>query len=199
MHFSIIATGLLSIAGLAAAAPTVEKRAETAQQLVTDINALTTQSQNLQKTILAVPTGNTAISKRQIPTPQLFEASIQGLQQLSRTLQDDITRQQGTQPFSDADAQTVCTAYNRMATTQADLFRTFTGKSGLLEGFFLQPVAAGLRQVEFQIDTFSFGVLDVVPVCMESASAKKESLDTALSQAICAYTPAGTLGVNVFC
>lgn len=86
-----------------------------------------------------------------------------------------------------------------MATTQTSLFNTFTGKSGVLEGIFLGPVAAALRSTENAIDTFAFGVLDVVPACMESASAKKDSLDAAVGQAVCAYTPAGSLGLNLFC
>lgn len=74
-----------------------------------------------------------------------------------------------------------------------------TGKSGLLEGIFLGPVAAVLRSAEAVTDTFAFGVLDVTPICMESISAKKNSLDEAIGQAVCAYTPAGSLGVDLFC
>lgn len=86
-----------------------------------------------------------------------------------------------------------------MATTQTSLFKTFISKSGLLEGIFAGPVAAGLRQSEQLIDTFAFGVIDAVPVCMEDATAKKNSLDDTLGKAVCAYTPAGSLGLNLFC
>lgn len=111
MRFSTIATGLLSIAGLAAAAPTVEKRALTAQQMVDAINGLTTQSQNLQPIVSNIQTGNTIIAKRQ---SNPFEPAINGLGQLIRTFQDSITKQDGTQPYNDADAQKVCTAFSRV-------------------------------------------------------------------------------------
>lgn len=73
------------------------------------------------------------------------------------------------------------------------------GKSGILEGIFLGPVAAVLRSLEDVVDTFAFGLIDVVPVCMADATTKKNSLDDTLGKAVCAYTPGGSLGVDLFC
>lgn len=47
--------------------------------------------------------------------------------------------------------------------------------------------------------TLAFGVIDSVPFCADNATSDKDNLDGTLSKAICAYTPGGSLGVDVFC
>jgi hypothetical protein len=113
MHFSTICTGLLSVAGLAAAAPTVEKRAVTAAQMVANINAITQQSQALQPVASNIQTGGTAIAKRQFFNPA--EPLITGFQGIIQTATTDINAMDGTQPYGDADAQSVCTAYHNVS------------------------------------------------------------------------------------
>lgn len=73
------------------------------------------------------------------------------------------------------------------------------GKSGILEGIFLGPVAAVLRSLEGVVDTLAFGIIDAVPACKASATKNKNKLDVTLGKAVCAYTPGGTLGVDLFC
>lgn len=92
------------------------------------------------------------------------------------------------------------------------------GKSGLLEGIFLGPVAAVLRGLENTVDvcpcfqmcwtisqlltqtqTLAFGIIDSVPTCETMATQKKRNLDDTLGKAICAYTPGGSLGLDLFC
>ncbi|KAG9859598.1 hypothetical protein KCU77_g4809, partial [Aureobasidium melanogenum] len=70
---------------------------------------------------------------------------------------------------------------------------------GLLQSIFLGPVAAVLRSLEGVVDTLAFGVIDSVPFCADDATSDKDNLDGTLSKAICAYTPGGSLGVDVFC
>lgn len=60
-------------------------------------------------------------------------------------------------------------------------------------------MAAVLRSLEGVVDTFAFGVIDVVPVCEADATMKKSNLDDTLGKAVCAYTPGGSLGVDLFC
>jgi len=80
-----------------------------------------------------------------------------------------------------------------------ELLKIAIGKSGLLEGIFLSPVAAVLRSLEDVVDTLAFGVIAVVPGCVADASAKKDSLDVTLAQAVCAYTPGGSFDVDLLC
>jgi hypothetical protein len=47
--------------------------------------------------------------------------------------------------------------------------------------------------------TLAFGIIDSVPFCADKATANKDDLDETLGKAICAYTPAGTLGLDLFC
>lgn len=49
------------------------------------------------------------------------------------------------------------------------------------------------------IQTLAYGVIDSVPFCADNATSDKDNLDGTLSKAICAYTPGGSLGVDVFC
>lgn len=80
-----------------------------------------------------------------------------------------------------------------------ELLKIVIGKSGLLEGIFLGPVAAVLRSLEGVIDTLSFGVIDSAPVCEAAATTDKSHLDDILGKAVCAYTPGGSLGIDLFC
>ena len=88
------------------------------------------------------------------------------------------------------------------------------GKSGILEGIFLGPVAAVLRSLEDVVDvsnpyrlvckdvnlkqTLAFDIINAVPSCQVTADRQKQSLDVTLKQAVCAYTPLGTV-VPLFC
>ena len=49
------------------------------------------------------------------------------------------------------------------------------------------------------VQTLAFDIIDSVPFCADKATANKNDLDETLGKAICAYTPAGTLGLNLFC
>jgi hypothetical protein len=54
-------------------------------------------------------------------------------------------------------------------------------------------------KLTMNLQTLAFGIIDSVPVCADKATSQKSSLDDTLGKAICAYTPAGTLGLNLFC
>ncbi|KAI9727259.1 MAG: hypothetical protein M1828_006878 [Chrysothrix sp. TS-e1954] len=174
----------------------IEKRAMTAQQMVDAINAITQVSRDLLPVVANIQTGDTAFAKRQ---DNPFQPVVDGFNQEIRTLQDDITAMDGTQPFSAADAAPVCDAFSRFVTVDQQLLNIVIGKSGLLEGIFLGPVASVLRSYEGVVDTFAFGVIDSVPSCQTAATQNKSNLDDILGKAVCAYTPGGSLGLDLFC
>jgi len=93
---------------------------------------------------------------------------IEGFQGIINTAQTDVKAMEGTQPFGAADAQLVCAAFTDVSSPPRSVRRLLTfaqfvvihqellkitiGKSGVLEGIFLGPVAATLRSVEDVVD-----------------------------------------------
>lgn len=114
MYFSTILTAALPALALASPTPDLSKRSLTAQQMVDNINMITQQSQALQPVISNIQSGDTAISKRQTNP---FQPAIDGFQGIIQTGQTVIPMQDGTQPYADADAQKVCTAFHNVSLT----------------------------------------------------------------------------------
>lgn len=196
MQFFATFVAALSVAATANAAA-ISKRALTAQQMVDNINAITQQSQMLQPVVSNIQTGQTSIESSQLSNP--FQPVIAGFQAIIKTASTDINAMSGTQPYDAADAQGVCTAFRDFVVVHQELLKIVIGKSGLLEGLFLAPVAAVLRSLEGAVDTLAFGIIDSVPTCQADATQDKSSLDATLGQAVCAYTPGGSMGVTAFC
>nr|POE62934.1 hypothetical protein CFP56_03837 [Quercus suber] len=171
MRFSITFAALLSSAALTVASPIVEKRAMTAQQMVTNINKITQLSENLQHVVSKIQTGSNIIFRRQ---SNPFETVIEGFSNIIQVANDDISQMDGTKPFKDSDAQ-------QFVVVHQALLKIVIGKSGLLESIFLGPVAAVLRSLEGVVDTLAFGIIDAVPVCEAKATKDKESLDNTLA------------------
>ncbi|KAF2762484.1 hypothetical protein EJ05DRAFT_471496 [Pseudovirgaria hyperparasitica] len=164
--------------------------------MVANINQITQLSQDLQPIASSIQTGETVIAKRQ---QNPFEPVIRGFSEIINVAQRDIENMDGTGKYPDAEAQQVCNAFSTFVVVHQRLLNIVIGKSGLLEGIFLGPVAAVLRSLESTVDTLAFGIIDSVPGCQADATTKLESLDVTLGKAVCAYTPGGSLGVNVFC
>lgn len=198
MHFSNLAfaaLGLFTISS-AAPAPSLQGRALTAAQMVANINQITWLSQQLQPIASNIQTGQTAIGKRQ---NNPFQPLIQGFNGIINTAQTDIGQMGGTAPYPADEATQVCNAFRDFVIVHQELLHIVIGKSGLLESIFLGQVASTLRNLESVVDTLAFDVIDSVPSCEAGATQNKEKLDTTLGQAVCAYTPGGTLGINIFC
>lgn len=217
---------LIAIVGAASALPTVEvaapagpaarairARALTAQAMVDNINNITQQSTNLIPVVQSI--SSNGLKKRQ---SQEFQDVISGFQAIINTAQTDITAMQGQAPYTDTTAeQNICDAFSNVMITMnirscsvtdcfvqfvevhQNLLKVLIGKSGLLESIFLGPVAAVLRSLEEVVDTLAFGIIDSVPFCAADATNKKSSLDDTLGKAVCAYTPGGSLGLDLFC
>jgi len=176
-------------------------RALTSKQMVANINTITTMSQNLQPIAASIPTGENAIFRRQDDSSDSnpFEAVIDGFEGIISTASTDVTAMKGTKPYGKADAEAVCSAFSDFVVVHQDLLKIVIGKSGILESLFLEPVAGVLRSLESVVDTLAFGIIAAVPACEASATKNKENLDTTIGQAVCAYSPGGTLGITLLC
>jgi hypothetical protein len=241
MHFSSLFTPVVALLATAASASPIEKRAVTADQMVTAIKAITQQSKSLTTVANNINpmNGVPLLGPSSGSGSTNFNDLISGLQGIITTASTDIQNMDGTAPYTDAAAeQKVCDAFSNVSLSvyklplimsctdtiqfvvvHQNLLKVLIGKSGLLEGIFLGPVAAALRSLEGVVDvsphlttlfeptplltrdaqTLAFGIIDSVPVCADKATADKSNLDDTLGKAICAYTPAGSLGLNLFC
>ncbi|GAB7354445.1 hypothetical protein MBLNU459_g4933t1 [Dothideomycetes sp. NU459] len=198
MHFLKIAAPFMALASSASAG--LLRRSMSSEAMVANINNITQQSSNLMPVVMNIQAPvevlGDSLRKRQTNP---FEPVINGFRDIITTAQDDITAMSGTPAYSDSEAQPVCDAFTDFVKVHQELLKIVIGKSGLLESVFLGPVASVLRTLEDAVDTLAFGIIDAVPVCADSATSQKSNLDDTLGKAICAYTPGGTLGLNLFC
>ncbi|KAI4858081.1 hypothetical protein E4T45_00409, partial [Aureobasidium sp. EXF-8846] len=202
MHFTSLFTPVVALLATAVSASPIEKRAVTADQMVTTINKITQQSKSLTTIANKINpmNGVPLLGPSSGSGSTNFNDVITGFQGIITTGTTAITNMEGTQPYTNAaEEQKVCDAFADFVTVHQNLLKVVIGKSGLLQGIFLGPVAAVLRSLENVVDTLAFGIIDSVPVCADKATANKSNLDETLGKAICAYTPAGTLGLNLFC
>ncbi len=68
------------------------------------------------------------------------------------------------------------------------LLATVIGKHGLLSLMgFAGPIATALRELEGVVDVLAFGIIDLVPICAQSATQDKNALDRSLRDAVDTY------------
>ncbi|KAH0285472.1 hypothetical protein M436DRAFT_85319 [Aureobasidium namibiae CBS 147.97] len=202
MHFSSLFTPIVALLATTVSASPIEKRAVTADQMVTTINKITQQSKALTTVANKINpmNGVPLLGPGAGSGSTSFNDVITGFQGIIQTGTTAITNMDGTAAYTDAtEEQKVCDAFANFVVVHQNLLQVVIGKSGLLQGVFLDPVAAVLRSLEGVVDTLAFGIIDSVPVCADKATSQKSDLDDTLGKAICAYTPAGTLGLNLFC
>ncbi|KAI4718188.1 hypothetical protein E4T48_05611 [Aureobasidium sp. EXF-10727] len=202
MHFSSIFTPVVALLATTVAASPIEKRAVTSDQMVQTLKGLTQQSKSLATIASQINpmNGVPLLGPGAGSGSTSFNDVITGFQGIIQTGSDAITNMEGTASYTDTAAeQQVCDAFSDFVIVHQNLLKIVIGKSGLLQGVFLGPVAAVLRSLEGVVDSLAFGVIDSVPVCADKATSEKGNLDDTLAKAICAYTPAGTLGLNLFC
>ncbi|KAI5207199.1 hypothetical protein AUEXF2481DRAFT_43496 [Aureobasidium subglaciale EXF-2481] len=202
MHFTSVFTPAVALLATAASASPVEKRAVTADQMVATINKITQQSKSLATIAgnLNPMSGVPLLGPGSGTGSTSYQQLITGFQGIITTGTTAITSMDGTQAYTDTAAeQQVCDAFSNFVVVHQNLLKIVIGKSGLLEGIFLGPVAAVLRSLENVVDTLAFGIIDSVPFCADKATSDKNNLDDTLGKAVCAYTPAGSLGLNLFC
>ncbi|THX43819.1 hypothetical protein D6D10_00834 [Aureobasidium pullulans] len=197
MRFLTLAAPVMALLAATASAGVI-KRDATSDALLASLKDLTQRTQKLTPVVAAIQSPVGGLLKRQTNP---FQPVIDGFQDFDKKAQADIEAmpQTGAPISGDAAQKEVCTAFTAFVAAHQETLKYVIGKSGLLEGIFLGPVAAVLRQHENVLDTFAFGLIDVVDSCQQDATQKKSSLDDTLGKAVCAYTPAGTLGLNLFC
>ncbi|RMX76487.1 hypothetical protein D0869_10677 [Hortaea werneckii] len=195
MHFSKFFSALALTSAVSGAAIHNEKRAISADQMVDNIKKITQLSQDLQPKAQAIDVN----SNLALPGTGVFQPVIDGFQQIIRVAQDDIDSMSDSTQYTAANAQPVCDAFSDFVVVHQELLRILIGKSGLLESFYLGPVAAVLRSLEDVVDTLAFGVIDSVPSCQAKATQQKRDLDDTLSKATCVYTPGGNLIGGITC
>ncbi|KAI5251903.1 hypothetical protein E4T42_03857 [Aureobasidium subglaciale] len=204
MRFSTIAAPVMALFATSAYAG-VMKRDATSDLLIQQLSELTQMSKTFTPQISAIKAGG-LIAKRQSNPFQynvlicLVTPIIDDFRAFIEKETADIQTVGSMPPVSDETAQKqVCSAYSTFVQAHQELLKVVIGKSGLLEGIFLGPVAAVLRSHEGALDTVSFITIDSVASCAEAVTSQKSSLDDTLGKAICAYTPGGSLGLDLFC
>ncbi|KAI7210133.1 hypothetical protein KC333_g8379 [Hortaea werneckii] len=195
MHFSKFFSALALTSAVSGAAIHTEKRAISADQMVDNIKKITQLSQDLQPKVQAIDVN----SNLALPGAGTFSPVIDGFQQIIRVAQDDVDSMSDSTQYTAANAQPVCDAFSDFVVVHQELLKILIGKSGLLESFYLGPVAAVLRSLEDVVDQLAFGIIDSVPSCQAKATQQKRDLDDTLSKATCVYTPGGDLIGGITC
>ncbi|KAH0378678.1 hypothetical protein KCU92_g8589, partial [Aureobasidium melanogenum] len=202
MHFSSLIAPVVAFLATTATASPIEKRDVTSDQMVQTIQKITQQSKSLTTVAEALNpmNGVPLLGPSSGSGSSSFNDVINGFQGIIQTGTTAITNMQGTPSYTDTAAEEqVCDAFHEFVVVHQNLLNVVIGKSGLLQGIFLGPVAAVLRSLEGVVDTLAFGVIDSVPFCASDATSDKDNLDGTLGKAICAYTPGGSLGIDLFC
>ncbi|KAG9800722.1 hypothetical protein KCU95_g410, partial [Aureobasidium melanogenum] len=202
MHFSSLITPVVALLATTATASPIKKREVSSDTMVQTIQKITQQSKSLTTVAEALNpmNGLPLLGPSSGSGSSSFNDVINGFQGIIQTGTTAITSMQGTPSYTDTAAeQQVCDAFHEFVVVHQNLLNVVIGKSGLLQSIFLGPVAAVLRSLENIVDTLAFGVIDSVPFCADDATSDKDNLDGTLGKAICAYTPGGSLGVDLFC
>ncbi|OLN93971.1 hypothetical protein CCHL11_03473 [Colletotrichum chlorophyti] len=134
----------------------------TPQQIVSNIQMLTSKSQALQAPAQSITILNgPLIIIGQGPFPQI----IAGFTDIITTVTVAIAQMQGTPVITvEADATAIANTFREFVRVHQVLLNILIGKSGLFSTVPIigQPVAAILRQLESVVDTIAFGLIDTI-------------------------------------
>jgi len=159
----------------------------TADQVVTNINTITSLSQGLQ----------TPANSINILSPALFLIGqgpfppiIVGFGTIVSDVTADISAMQTPETFIDQDATNIYNAFSAFITVHQELLSILIGKAGLFSDipFIGEPVAQALREVESVVDTVALSLASMVPSYANQISSQTGSLNTSLQKAITAYS-----------
>jgi len=159
----------------------------TADQVVTNINTITSLSQGLQTPANSINLLSPALFLiGQGPFPQI----IVGFGTIVSDVTADISAMQTPVTFAGQAATDVFNAFSDFITVHQQLLSILIGKAGLFSDipFIGEPVAEALRQVEGVVDTVALSLASMVPTYADQVGAKTGSLNTQLEQAITAYS-----------
>ncbi|KAJ6549984.1 hypothetical protein B0H19DRAFT_1073880 [Mycena capillaripes] len=155
----------------------------TAAQAVTNINTVTGLIENLNDQLNGLsPSSNPA-------DVQIAAQTItNGFGAIITDMHQDVTTMHGTSPFDAADASSVAQAFSDFTLAQQGLMSALIGKQSIFAQFGVTgQISAALRGVEAANDSFAFSLIDVVPTVAAGVQGDKDSLDTAVGNAISLY------------
>ncbi|KAI0713617.1 hypothetical protein C8Q76DRAFT_857411 [Earliella scabrosa] len=169
--FTVVAVVLFGVVNVLAA---------TADDVVNAIEAVTTQSRDLQ----TVTSGLTVIN-----FPLRGFQVARGLNNIQNTVGNFVSSLDPEMPpFDDADATPIVDALVTFVRVHQLLLSTIIGKHGLFEMFrATAPVAAALQGVEGTVDALAFALIGLIPTKGSQAEMQFAALNVTFTQAISAY------------
>ncbi|KAJ7763772.1 hypothetical protein B0H16DRAFT_1527180 [Mycena metata] len=154
----------------------------TPDQVVTNINIVTTASQGILNAV-------TPITKNSSPGAVVTagQTATTNFNTIIQNLGGDVSAMDGT-VFTAAQAGPVCAALTDFVNVHQAVLSTVIGKHGFLAQFGVaQPLAAVLRTLEGAIDAFAFGAIAMLPSCANQVTQQQAGLDTSVASAISQY------------
>jgi len=158
----------------------------TAPQVITNINTITTISQNLQVPANQINVLSPVIG---LEGEGPFPAIIAGFSTIVSNINGDVVAMQTPVTFSGQDATNICAAFTDFVGTHQALLMILVGKRNLLDTLGVaSPIAQSIESVRSGLDTIAISLAGMVPVCANQISAQTTSLDTEMATAISAYS-----------
>ncbi|KAI0668412.1 hypothetical protein C8Q78DRAFT_1047035 [Trametes maxima] len=175
--FSVLPT--LAVAMLGALHGVV---AQDSGAVISAIQTVTTASSNLQ-----VVVDKTTITNVAIQAPKIlggFKDIVTTVTRLTAT----VIVVSDPKPFSDDVAVEVVNQLRNFVTVHQLLLNTLIGKHSLLARFGpTAPLAAVLRSLESVVDTFAFGIIDLIPTRRDEGEKQVNELNISLTAAVQTY------------
>ncbi|QIW96512.1 hypothetical protein AMS68_002030 [Peltaster fructicola] len=156
-----------------------------AQSLIDAINAVTTQSQNLQAPANSIDTSLTGLAAA--------SQVAQGFTSIITALSNDAQLLPTLQPLDvECDQLAVVTALTKFVQVHQALLNIVIGKAGLISQVPAAgpPIATTIRGLESIVDTIALQIIALLPSPTESCQAKAQqaAIDATLAQAVGAYS-----------
>jgi hypothetical protein len=176
----------LAVSAVAFTAPLVS--ALTADQIVSNIQSLTTKSQALQAPAQSITILNgPLIVIGQGPFPQIIAGFTDIISTVTTAIQ--VMQSSPTSLTTEADASAVASAFREFVRVHQVLLNILIGKAGLFNTVPIigQPVAQVLRQLEAVVDTIAFMLIDSVDAAtqknmmMTDANSLSGTIDIAIN------------------
>jgi len=155
----------------------------TYQQVIVNIQSVTTISQSTTNTISGLATG---MSVSQIAV--IGKDMVTDFTTIVNALKSFLVPMQQTAPFGASEADAVVAVLSTFVQIHQQLLSTVIGQHGFFAYCgFTAPVAAVLRILETTIDNFAFAMINLIPTQTSMVMSGQVTLDASCSQAIATY------------